>query len=307
MTTPDAAGAPARHPLDEGFAPLLDLLNAPGARRTVDMTPPEARESFRLLNALAGPGIEGIGSLDRTIPGPAGEIPVRILTPEGVDPVGILVWYHGGGFVIGDLDTADDMTRRLAAAEDCRAALAWVAEHRAELAHDGAPLAVGGDSAGGNLAAVTAQRAAAEGGPALAAQLLVYPAVDFDTDGTTYPSYGENGQGYFLTVDTMRWFGAHYLGPDGDPTDPAVAPIRATDEALAATPPAIVHVAGYDPLRDEGRAYARRLAGAGVAVDLREYPGMIHGFYGMVSLTPVAAQAITDAAASLARLLTDAA
>lgn len=310
--------------IDPGFGEFLDMLTDPSVKRTIEMSPDEARAAFVLLNNLGGPPVEGVGSEDRTIPGPAGDIPIRIVRPLDREPTGILLWFHGGGFVIGDLETADDTTRRLAsvadcivvsvdyrlapehrapaAADDCWAALRWVADNRLELAGSALPIAVGGDSAGGNLAAVVAQRAAREDGPDLAAQLLVYPVVDFDMDGTRYPSYEENGEGYFLTADTMRWFGEHYLGPDGDPTDPGIAPIRADDDLLARTAPAIVHVAGFDPLRDEGLAYATRLRGAGNPVELRVFPSMIHGFWAMIALTPVASEAILDAADRLTRL-----
>lgn len=310
--------------LDPGFREFLDMLSDPGVKKTIEMAPDEARASFVLLNNLGGPPVEGVTSEDRVIPGPAGDIPVRVVRPVDREPTGILLWFHGGGFVIGDLETADDTTRRLAsiadcivvsvdyrlapehrapaAADDCWAATTWVAENRGALAGADLPIAVGGDSAGGNLAAVVAQRAVRENGPDLAAQLLVYPVVDFDMEGTRYPSYAENGEGFFLTAETMRWFGDHYLGPDGDPTDPDIAPIRADDDLLGRTAPAIVHVAGFDPLRDEGLAYATRLRGAGNPVELRMFPSMIHGFWAMIALTPVASEAIVDAADRLSRL-----
>lgn len=315
--------------IDEGFGEFLQMLTDPAVKRMIELSPDEARAAFVLLNNLGGPPVEGVESEDRTIPGPTGEVPVRIVRPLNTEPTGILVWFHGGGFVIGDLETADDTTRRLAAvadcvvvsvdyrlapehrapaaADDCWSALRWVAEHRIELAGSDVPIAVGGDSAGGNLAAVVAQRAVVESGPDLAAQLLVYPVVDFDQDAGRYPSYDENGDGYFLTAETMAWFADHYIGPDGDPTDPQIAPIKATDDVLARTAPAIVHVAGFDPLRDEGLAYARRLRDAGAAVELRVFPSMIHGFWAMIALTPVASEAVVDAADRLARLFRKAA
>lgn len=325
MTTrenaPEGSAAPTPDP---GLAPLLEMLNAPGVPRTADLSPEEARASFTALNAVGGPPAEGVSAVDRTIPGPAGDLPIRIVRPDEGTPTGALVWFHGGGFVIGDLDTADDTTRRLAraarcvvvsvdyrlapehrapaAVEDCVAATAWVAANREALGLDTtAPVAVGGDSAGGNLAAVCAQRAASGDGPPLAAQLLVYPVVDLDMTGEAHPSYAENGEGLFLTADTMVWFAEHYLGPDADPTDPSVAPLRATDEALAATPPAIVVIADFDPLRDEGLAYAERLEALGVEVDLLRHPTMIHGFWGMGGLTAVAGASIEAAATTLVR------
>jgi acetyl esterase len=316
MTSSDAV----RPPLDEGFAPILAMLADPNARPMSSLTPTEARESFLLLNGLAGPPVDGVHTEDRTIAGPGGDLPIRIVMPDGDDaPTGVLVWFHGGGWVIGDLSTADDTTRRLAiaagcvvvsvdyrlapehpapaAVEDCRAAFDWVLANRAELGAPDGRVAVGGDSAGGNLAAVVAQQAAADGLP-LAAQLLVYPAVDFDQDR---PSMIANGDGYFLTADTMQWFAEQYLSGGASPEDPALAPLLAADDALRGVAPAIVHVAGYDPLHDAGLAYADRLAGLGVEVDARDYPTMIHGFYSMPALTPVAVEAIDAAAQTLRR------
>lgn len=311
-----------RPPVDPGLAVVLDLVNAPDARPMSAMTPDEARASFRLLTAVAGEPLTGVTSQDRTVPGPAGEIPVRVFTPESTTPTGVLVYLHGGGFVIGDLDTHDDTCRRFAvgagcvvvsvdyrlapespapaAADDCWAATTWVLEHLDELGAPGAPVAVGGDSAGGNLSAVTAQRAVAEG-VTLAAQVLIYPAVDFagDTD-----SHRRNGEGYFLTSETMEWFHEQYTSGGASSEDPALAPIRATDEVLAAVAPAVVHVAGYDPLRDEGIAYGERLRSLGVEVEIVEYPTMIHGFYGMGALTPVVDEAFENACAFLRRHLT---
>jgi acetyl esterase len=250
---------------------------------------------------------------DRVVPGPAGDIPVRVYVPEGEGPCGVLVWYHGGGFVIGDLDTADATGRDLAteagcvvvsvdyrlapehrypaAADDAWAVLRWVADHAAELGGDPARLAVGGDSAGGNLAAVTAIRARDEG-VALRHQLLVYPVTDQDG---TFPSRVENGEGYFLTKDAMDWFQSCYLG-DQDRRDPGASPHYAD---VAGVAPAHVLTAGFDPLRDEGEAYVEKLTAAGVPVVDDRYPTMIHGFFAMSDMTPVAGEAVTRAAAVL--------
>jgi acetyl esterase len=326
MTSNDSPSVPLdeaaeRPPVDPGLEVVLALVNAPEAKAMVDMTPQEARESFKLLSAVAGEPPAGLDVAGRSIPGPAGEIPVRVYLPADGGPTGVLVYFHGGGFVIGDLDTHDDTCRRFAvgagcavvsvdyrlapeapapaAVDDCWAATTWVVEHRAELGASGLPVAVGGDSAGGNLSAVVAQRAVAEGVD-LAAQVLIYPAVDAtgDTD-----SHRRNGEGYFLTTETMAWFFGHYAAGGASPDDPAVAPIRATDDALTGVAPALVHVAGYDPLRDEGIAYADRLRGLGVEVELREYPTMIHGFYGMGALTPVVDDAFAHATDFLRRRL----
>ncbi|MCB0977103.1 MAG: alpha/beta hydrolase [Acidimicrobiales bacterium] len=312
--------AAARPPVDPAFEPLFALVHAPGVKTMSEMTPDEARTMFKMLTVQSP--VDGVRTEDRSVPGPAGEVPVRIVTPESDDePTGVLVWFHGGGFVIGDLDTADDTARRLAlaagcvvvsvdyrlapehpapaAVDDCWAATVWVAENLATLGVAGGKFAVGGDSAGGNLAAVIAQRDALHGGLGVAAQLLVYPVTDLA--GRT-ESYVANGEGYFLTVDAMEWFSANYLG-DLDPADPVASPLRSPDAVLANVCPAIVHVAGYDPLHDEGVAYAERLREAGVDVDLHDFETMIHGFYGMPTITPVAEEAIQEAGAALRRLL----
>src|SRR5699024_2289154 len=198
-----------------------------------------ARETFAALGAMEGPPVRGVTTTDRAVPGPAGDIPIRVVRPDEASPIGVLVWFHGGGFVLGDLDTTDDVTRKLAlaahclvvsvddrlgpehrapaAAEDCAAVTRWVGENREDLGvAPTAPMAVGGDSAGGNLAAVCAQLAASGELTNLAAQLLVYPVVDFDMSGERYPSYRENGEGLFLTTDTMTWFAEQYLDSDTD-------------------------------------------------------------------------------------------
>lgn len=321
MTSPSSTDA--RPPVDPGFGPLLDLLASPGIVPLSSMSPTDARDVFRDMRSAEGELVSVASVDDRDVPGPdATMVPVRVVVPLG--PVrGVLAWFHGGGFVIGDLDTAEATQRRLAtaagcavvsvdyrlapefpapaAAEDCWAVTRWVAEHAEELAGPGARVAVGGDSAGGNLAAVVAQRAAAAG-LHLALQLLVYPA----TDATTArPSIEENGEGYFLTADTMRWFFEQYHSGGLPPEDLAVSPILADLEALARTAPAVVQVAGYDPLHDEGVDYAERLREAGVKVDLVDYPTMIHGFWAMATLTPVSDEAVAQAGVALRAALAD--
>jgi acetyl esterase len=229
--------------------------------------------------------------VDRTIPGP---IRLRIYEPKGAArDLGVLVYLHGGGWVTGSLDSHDGVCRALcarapcvvvavdyrlapehrfpAALDDAWAATAWVAEHAASIGGDPSRIAVGGDSAGGTLAAGVAFRAR-DHGLALALQLLVYPVTDHDLERR---SYRENGSGYGLTKDAMRWFWSQYLGPGGDPTDPEAAPLRARD--LAGIAPALVLTVEYDPLRDEGDAYAERLRAAGVPVTHRRFDGLIHG------------------------------
>jgi acetyl esterase len=181
-----------------------------------------------------------------------------------------------------------------AAPEDCYAATQWVAKNGSEIGIDVSRLAIGGDSAGGNLTAVTALMARDRGGPGLRFQLLVYPVTDYALDT---PSYRENGEGYFLTRDMMRWFWQQYLADPSHADHPYASPLRAAD--LANLPPALCITAGYDPLRDEGEAYAERLRAAGVAARTSRYEGMFHGFFGMAAQIDAARKAVAEAAAAL--------
>ena len=257
---------------------------------------------------------------DRTIPGPDGDLPIRVYHPEGTPPFPGLVFFHGSGFVLANLDTHDAICRDLtndsgcalvsidyrlapehpypAAPRDCFAATQWVARHGAEIGLDGARLAVGGDSAGGNLAAVVALMAREAGGPPLAAQLLIYPVTDYNFDT---PSYEENAEGYGLGAATMRWFWGHYLRDEAQGAEPQASPLRA--ESLAGLPPAHVVTAEYDPLRDEGEAYAARLTAAGVPTTLTRYDGLIHGFFGQMNQVPLAREAIRSSGAALRDVL----
>jgi len=299
--------------VDPGIKRVLDLL----AGTTVnfrEMGAPAVRELFSNMR-MTGAAIEVEAVTDRELPGPAGPIPVRVYRPATAERPGVLVWYHGGGFVIGDLETTDPTARQLAveagcvvvsvdyrlapehpfpaAADDATAALAWVAAHAEELGGDPSRLAVGGDSAGGNLAAIAALWARDQG-IGLRHQLLVYPVTDLTA---SYPSRVTNGEGYFLTRDAMEWFEGCYLAGH-DATDPLASPLHAA--SLAGVAPAHVLTAGFDPLRDEGQAYAEGLAAAGIEVDDDRYPTMIHGFFGMGALSPVAGEAVSRAAANLA-------
>lgn len=245
-----------------------------------------------------------VGSVEnRGIPGPAGEIPVRIYAPEtseGAGPLPVFMNFHGGGWVIGDLDTSDSQCRLLcqgvgcivvsvdyrmapeavfpAAADDCYAATCWVADNARQIGGDPHRIAVGGDSAGGNLAAVVALMARDRSGPAISFQLLVYPVTDADF-GTG--SYSENADGYLLTRDTMRWFWDHYC-PEEQRSNAYASPLQADD--LSNLPPALVMTAEYDPLRDEGEAYAARLKAAGVETECVRYDGLIHGFFAIANV-----------------------
>jgi len=253
---------------------------------------------------------------DTTVPGPAGQIPVRIYRVSLEPNQPGIVYFHGGGFVIGSLESHDGTCRRLAhgaectvvsvdyrlapearfpaAVDDSYAATVWVADHAKDLKIDPSRLAVAGDSAGGNLAAVVAILARDRGGPKLCHQLLTYPVTDlaFKSD-----SYITNGQGYFLTQEMMAWFGLQYLPPGHDAEDPLASPLYTAD--LSGLPPATVITAEYDPLRDEGEAYARRLAEAGIPTELVRYDGVIHGFFSMNGLIDQADTAHAFAAAEL--------
>ncbi len=261
-----------------------------------EMPVSDARATYGAVVSQFGLPPEPVADIvDRTIPGPAGPIPVRIYTPKGSGAFPALIYYHGGGWVIGDLDVVDgpctvlanrahavvvSVDYRLApehpypaAIEDAYAALNWVADNAALLNVDAERLAVAGDSAGGNLAAVVALLARDEGSPALVHQLLLYPATDMLRQTV---SARDNGEGYFLTTDLLKWFQEHYLPGGADPTDWRASPLRAPD--LSGLPPALVITAEFDPLRDEGEAYAVRLREAGVEAVVTRYDGQIHAF-----------------------------
>ncbi|MFB4317658.1 alpha/beta hydrolase [Actinomadura sp. 21ATH] len=247
----------------------------------------------------------------------AGDVPVRIYWPDAPAPAPVVVFFHGGGFVLCDLDSHDGLARDLcagagaivvsvdyrrapehrhpAAADDAYAAAAWAHAHAAELGGDPGRLAVAGDSAGGALAALTALRARDGGGPPLRHQLLVYPVTDAAMDTASYRDHAADG---FLTAKAMAWYWEQYLG-GADGRD--ASPLRAAD--LSGLPPACVITAEHDPLRDEGEAYAERLAAAGVPVEARRFPGTFHGFAGVTHVLPAAREAVALAAAALRRNL----
>jgi len=291
--------------LDPQVRAYLDTIGAAPPLHTYAVD--EARSVYVAGVPLTSGPKEPVASIeDRTLPGPQGAIPVRAYAPEGAQ--GTFVYFHGGGWVVGNLDTHDALCRAIANRAGCRlvavdyrlapehpypaavvdawAALAWHLH-----AADG-PVAVGGDSAGGNLAAVCAVRARDRGFP-LAAQLLLYPALD-PTMSTQ--SYVDLAEGYRLTRVGMEWYWRHYIG-DADTSDPELAPLLQPN--LAGVAPAFVNVAEYDPLRDDGDAYAARLREAGVPVTLKRYEGLIHGFYAMAGVLDRVAEAYDDAAAAL--------
>jgi acetyl esterase/lipase len=303
-------------PLDPQAQKLADAYAALNLKPVEDSTPDEARESMRSRTAALGPFEDVAGVADHKVPVKGGEIAVRVYSPGGPAPHPALVFYHGGGWVIGDLYTHDGICRsitnaagclvasvdyRLApesrypvAAEDSYAALRWVVDNAARLGIDARRVAVGGDSAGGNLAAVVALMARERGGPVLVQQTLIYPVTNYDLDT---PSYHENATGFLLTREGMRWFWRHYLARDEQGKEPYASPLLAG--SLAGLPPALVITAGCDPLRDEGEAYAARLRDAGVPVTLTRYEGIFHGFIRMTRLHDKARAALDEIAGSL--------
>ena len=281
------------------------------------MTAQEVRALFEQGNPPPGEDVASVEDLE--VPGPDGPLPVRVYRPDGgTDPSPVVVFFHGGGWVLGSIATHDATCRGLAnrtgavyvsvdyrlapehpypaAPEDCYAATCWVADHAADLGVDPGRLAVAGDSAGGNLAAVVCQMARDRSGPAIAFQLLIYPVTDLDLD--RWPSMEENADGPLLTREGMDWFARHYVGTLPFTGDPYAAPIRAAD--LSGLPPAYVATAGHDPLRDEGAGYAEALAAAGVPVGYDNFATMIHGFVGFADVVPAAGEARDRIAAALA-------
>ena len=307
-------------PLHPDAEPIVSQLNeAMGGLGTELTDVTHLRETMAAGNPTTPP-VEVAAATDRHIAGPAGsDLPVRTYWPATVsDTPGVVVYFHGGGWVLGDLDTHDATARRMsndagslvvsvdyrrppehrfpAAAEDAYAALLWAAEHARELGPDPDRLAVAGDSAGGNLATVAALMARDREGPTIALQLLIYPVTDHDF---TTESYMDSTVDGFLVPAHMRWFWDQYV-PDLEQRDhPYAAPLRAAD--LRRLPPAHVLTAECDPLRDEGQRYATRLREADVEVTLQHCPGTFHGFFGNVDGFPLAAEEVTRAHARLAR------
>jgi acetyl esterase len=302
--------------LDPDAHAVLNVFRDAGRPPYETLTPPEAREWYLKARAVANPEPPELASVRAlSIPGPAGAIPARLYTPkrlrprDGLSPC--LVFFHGGGWVIGDLDSHDVVCRILAdegdmlvisvdyrlapehkfpaAIDDAIAATRWIADNAMQLHVDVTQLAVGGDSAGGNLAAIVAIDARDHDGPKLKGQMLIYPATDFRMD---HPSHSEPETSCLLTHNVIRWFADHYLTSAEDIENWRASPARVAD--LHGLPPAYVLIAGADPLRDEGDDYARRLAEAGVAVKLQRYPGQFHGFITMGKILPKANEALQD-------------
>lgn len=308
--------------LDPQAQALLERIATAGLPLLHTLSPEGAREQYRRARIpLQPPPPEVASVVDRAVPGPHGPIPVRLYRPLGTQPserLPALVYFHGGGFTIGDLDTHDVPCRALAnqarcavvsvdyrlgpehkfpkAVDDCVAATSWVASHARELGIDATRLAIGGDSAGGNLATVTALTAREAGGPKLVFQLLIYPTTTLQHDTASTAELGRSG--YLLTLDLMHYFRDCYLGDPKDARDWRCSPLLAPD--LSRLPPALIITAGYDPLRDEGKAYAGRLAASGVSVAYTCYEGTIHGFITMGAVLNHAQTAIGESATALA-------
>jgi len=310
-------------PLDPRAKRFLDTLAASGAASTLTLTVDERRRSLAELLSFAGPLAAVGGVEERTFPGPASPVRLRIYTPAGAgahDLLPGLVYFHGGGLVAGSLDTHDGICRALAQMSGCRlfsvdyrlapeypfpaaiddalAATAWVSTHAAALGLDPDRLGVCGDSAGATLAAVVCQSAAAAGKPRLACQLLLCPIMDYAAESDSRRQFAE---GYLVDRGTLEHDLRHYLPRGADRADPRVSPLRA--RTLGNLPPTAIHTAECDPLRDEGAAYAERLRVAGVRTTYRCHPGMIHLFYGMGALIPYAGAAFELMGADIRTLM----
>ncbi|MGC8639394.1 MAG: alpha/beta hydrolase [Isosphaeraceae bacterium] len=283
--------------LDPQVKDFLDRLAQAQLPPIQEQTVAQARAQMNMSTQFLGSLPRVAGVENRRIPSPGGEIRIRIIKPEGAEQgaLPVLVYFHGGGWVLGNLESHEGVCRAIAnaaglivvvadyrlapehafpaAAEDAHAAAAWVVAHAAEFGGDPARVAVGGDSAGGNLAAVACLMARDRGGPHLAFQLLIYPITDFNLHNASYRQFAE---GYFLTRGEMAWYWEHYVPKLDDRWHPHASPCQATDKT--GLPPAFVITAGFDVLRDEGEHYAGQLQAAGVHVKIRRYEGMIHSF-----------------------------
>jgi acetyl esterase len=287
-------------PLDPQAKALIDMIKS--APSFSELTPAAAREQMGAMRALRSGAPVAVANVeDRKIPGPAGSIPVRIYTPAGQGRFPVLVFFHGGGFVIGDLESHDGLCRSLTngagcvtvAVDYCYAATRWVAENAAQLNADPNRLAVAGDSAGGNLSAVISVMARDQKGPSIVFQLLIYPATDITCSA---PSHKTNTE-YVLTPADIRWFMGHYLRNDSDRRNPLASPTFTT--SFKGLPPALIITAEFDPLRDEAEDYGQKLRAAGVPVQVSRYEGMVHGFVSMADMLDKGKQGAAEAAAAL--------
>jgi len=303
-------------PVDAQIQALLDKGTGVPATHTLPVA--EARRQYEARISLMAPPAPIASASDRMIDN---NLRVRIYTPHGDGPFPLIVFFHGSGFVLCSIETHDGMCRNLAAGagaivvsvdyrlapehkfpaglDDCVRATRWAAANATTFGADPSRIVVAGDSAGGNLAAVTALRLRDEGGPSLRGQMLIYPVLDHYSSVTQ--SYIDNADGYGLSRDTMIWFWDHYLDDPKDAANPHAAPLRATD--LRGLPAAFITSAEYDPLRDEAELYAKRLAEAGTSVEMLRYDGMNHGFLFWVGRVDKATEAMTDACRWLKTIL----
>ena len=310
----------ALHPQCKAF---LDQIAASGGPPLEQLPPEEARAIPRMMIELGGPE-EVVAQVEqRTVPGPAQPVPVRVYRPSLAQNLPVLVFFHGGGFVICDLDTHDRLCRSMAnasgcvvisvdyrlapehkfpaAVDDAYAATRYVAEHPREFGIDATRIAVGGDSAGGTLAAAVTLMARERGAPAIKFQLLIYPLTTYDDQSSSMREF----DGYFLTTPLMEWFAGCYLASPADKSSVYASPMNAQD--VSGLPPAMVMTAECDPLRDQGEAYARRLRNAGVSVELKRYDGMIHPFLSLAGIIDSGRTAIADASTAVRTALNAAA
>ncbi len=285
-------------PLDPQVKALLDQMAAANQPAFHSQSPADARKAMDALVNVFGPGPEVQKVEDRKIPGPAGDVPVRIYSPSG-KPGGILVFFHGGGWVVGDITSHDYVCRTLtnaagctvvsvdyrlapehkfpAGPDDCYAATMWASQNAASLGSDADHIAVGGDSAGGNLAAAVSLMARDRGGPRIRHQMLIYPVTDAAMDTPSQQEFLVDG--FVLSKLDMEWFWGYYLANKKDGENPYASPARARD--LRNLPPAHIITASHDPLRDEGEAYGELLKKAGNRVKVKRYEGVVHGFFSL--------------------------
>jgi acetyl esterase len=308
-------------PLDPEVLAMRERSERAGTRPLYTMSLREARAAdLAAIQAASGGGEPVHEVIDLTIPGPDGDLPARLYRPDPAPGKPVLVYFFGGGWTLGSIETSDGICRTLAnsvpcqvitvgyrlapehrfpaAVRDCYAATGWIASHAGEIGADPARLAVAGDSAGGNLAAVVCLLARDRSGPPLAAQVLVYPNTDY-RGGTL--SMRDNDDPALFNRRSVAWYWTHYLSTPDDGLDPLVSPLLAED--LAGLPPALVITAEYDPLRDEGEAYAERLRAAGVPVQATRYDGMIHGFFAMSGILDAGKRALAEVALYLEKHL----
>jgi acetyl esterase len=302
-------------PLDPLVKAFLDQMAAVPGPKMYEISAPEARATFDAMMDMVGPKNVPIGKVqDLKAKTAHGEVPIRLYTPvaAGSEPLPVLVYYHGGGWVIGSVASYDGITRMLAneggfcvvsvdyrlspeakfptAVDEAFGALEWIEQHASELGVDPNRMAVGGDSAGGNLAAVMAQMAKAKG-IKLNFQMLLFPVTQIGADTASLRDFDT---GYFLERPTLDWFYANYLPVEGDENDVRCSPLLATD--LSGLPPAYVMLAGFDPLHDEGMQYVEKLRAAGVKVDMKDYSDMVHDFIFLQAILPQAHEAVAEAA-----------